>query len=265
MGKDSRIDWTHHTFNPWWGCAKVSSGCANCYAEVWAARMGMRRWSADGDRRFFGESHWQEPKRWNRKAERLQERQKVFCSSMADVFEKRDDLDPWRQRLWNLIAETPHLDWLLVTKRPDHVREMVPWGSCWPSNVWLGMTAENQECAARRLPMLLEIPARVRFVSCEPLVGPLDIGPWIGANGLDWVIVGGESGARARPMKPEWVEHIHKQCSEAGTAFFFKQWGIFGGDGLRRSKKENGNLFQGRQWQEFPSPQRSSSMLCHGI
>ncbi|MBF0424149.1 MAG: DUF5131 family protein [Magnetococcales bacterium] len=157
------------------------------------------------------------------------------------------------------------MDWLLVTKRHDHVKEMVPWKSDWPPNVWLGMTAENQACATLRLPVLFEIPARVRFVSCEPLVGPLDMKPWLGRGGLDWIIVGGESGARARPMRPEWVESIQRQCCESGTAFFFKQWGIFGMDGSRRSKKENGNLLQGRQWQEFPSSQETSSTIHHGI
>ncbi|MBF0134082.1 MAG: phage Gp37/Gp68 family protein [Magnetococcales bacterium] len=265
MGKDSKIDWTHHTFNPWWGCAKVSAGCANCYAEVWAARVGMKCWGVNGQRRFFGDSHWHQPMLWNRRAAHLKERQKVFCSSMADVFEARKDLDPWREKLWGLIAATPWLDWLLVTKRHSHVLEMAPWKTEWPSNVWLGMTAEDQECAARRLPLLLKIPAKVRFISCEPLVGPLDVRPWVGSGGVDWIIVGGESGARARRMQSEWVEQIQSQCQKANTAFFFKQWGVFGADGLRRSKKKNGNLFQDRLWQEFPIVQESHIASCHRI
>ncbi|MBF0422774.1 MAG: phage Gp37/Gp68 family protein [Magnetococcales bacterium] len=256
---------THHTFNPWWGCAKVSDGCNNCYAESWAARVGMKCWGKNNDRRFFGDSHWAEPMRWNRKAESQRQRQKVFCSSMADVFEARQDLDSWRERLWRLIDATPWLDWLLVTKRHDHVLEMVPWKSDWPDNIWLGMTAEDQKWAARRLPVLLEIPAKMRFVSCEPLVGPIDISPWVGPGGVDWIIVGGESGARARRMQPEWVEQIQKQCSKAGTAFFFKQWGIFGADGSRRPKKKNGNLFLGQQWQEFPLMRGCSTTSCHRI
>ncbi|MBF0135085.1 MAG: phage Gp37/Gp68 family protein [Magnetococcus sp. DMHC-1] len=265
MGKNSKIDWTHHTFNPWWGCEKVSTGCDHCYAQIWAARMGMRIWGHDAERRFFGDQHWREPLRWNQSAERQQERQKVFCSSMADVFEERKDLDPLRERLWSLIANTPWLDWLLVTKRPECVPKMVPWNNDWPAHVWLGTTAENQECAMHRLPYLLDTPAKVRFVSCEPLVGAVDLGPWIGPNGLDWVIAGGESGARARPMQPKWVEKIYQQCKKAGVSFFFKQWGTFGQDGMHRSKKDNGNLFQGNLVHEYPDAHRTTSISSDAI
>jgi protein gp37 len=140
MAKDSRIEWTHHTFNPWWGCVKVSPACANCYAETWAHRLGAKIWGRHAPRRFFGDEHWKHPLRWNAEAERDQVRRRVFCASMADVFEVRAELNPWRARLWPLIEQTPWLDWLLLTKRPKNVRRMAPWGSRWPHNVWLGTT-----------------------------------------------------------------------------------------------------------------------------
>ena len=126
MGKDSRIEWTHHTFNPWWGCVKVSPAYKHCYAEGWAKRVGLDVWGARAPRRFFSDAHWREPLKWNRGAETAGERRRVFCASMADVFEARDDLNPWRERLWQLIEATPFLDWLLLTKRPEHVGNCVP-------------------------------------------------------------------------------------------------------------------------------------------
>src|SRR5689334_19979739 len=138
MAKDSKIEWTNHTFNPWWGCTKVSPACKHCYAETWAKRVGQEIWGARADRRFFTDKHWGQPKLWNEDARRQGIRYRVFCASMADVFEGRKELDSWRRRLWHLISETPHLDWLLLTKRPENVLKAVPWGDRWPSNVWIG-------------------------------------------------------------------------------------------------------------------------------
>lgn len=121
MAKNSSIEWTDHTFNPWWGCAGVSPGCDNCYAEAWAKRVGEDIWGARKPRRFFGEKHWCEPLKWNDEAQKQGHRRRVFCASMADVFELRSDLDPWRDRLWVLIDQTPWLDWLLLTKRPQDI------------------------------------------------------------------------------------------------------------------------------------------------
>lgn len=226
MGKNSSIEWTHHTFNPWWGCTKVSPGCKNCYAEAWSKRVGMGLWGPRADRRFFSEAHWREPLRWNAEAAATATRRRVFCASMADVFEARRDLDPWQERLWALIDATPALDWLLLTKRPEQIATIAPWGRRWPANVWLGATAENQLWASRRVPVLLRQPAVVRFLSCEPLVGPLDLAGWLGRRGgIDWVIAGGESGAKARPMNPDWPRQLRDQCVQAGVAFHFKQWG----------------------------------------
>src|SRR5216684_216131 len=200
MARDSKIEWTHHTFNPWWGCTKVSPGCKYCYAETWAKRVGQAVWGIKAPRRELSEPYWKQPLAWNAEAARLKTRARVFCASMADVFEDRRDLDDKRTRLWDVIARTPDLDWLLLTKRPQNVSRLAPWGDTWPENVWLGATAENQKCLERRIAVLTGLSARVLFLSCEPLLGPLDLSRWIqGARlgehrAFDWVIAGGESG-----------------------------------------------------------------------
>lgn len=224
MSANSPIEWTHHTFNPWWGCTKVSPACTHCYAETqakWRHRLPI--WGQHTGRRFFGDNHWDGPLAWNKAAAKEGVRKRVFCASMADVFEGRADLEPWRARLWKLIEATPWLDWLLLTKRPENVGAMVPWGASWPTNVWLGTTVENAEWAAKRIPALLQQPAAIRFLSCEPLLGPIDLSPWL--DEINWVIVGGESGHNARLMDPRWACALRDQCVAAGVNFFFKQWG----------------------------------------
>jgi len=207
MGKNSRIEWTDHTFNPWWGCTKVSEACKNCYAEAWSKRVGQQVWGPKAERRFFGDRHWLEPLKWNADAAERGERRRVFCASMADVFEDRRILDPWRSKLWELIDATPQLDWLLLTKRPEHVEAFTPWRVHWPHNIWLGTTVEDQMAAETRLPHLEKIPAAVRFISAEPFRGALQIQPWLGIT-IDWVITGGESGPKARPSSPSWFREL---------------------------------------------------------
>ena len=230
MGKETAIEWTHHTFNPWWGCVRVSAACDHCYAETWAKRLGEDVWGPRSERRFFTDAHWKEPLKWNAEAEAQGVRRRVFCASMADVFENRPDLVAPRLRLLELISQTPHLDWLLLTKRIHLVKKQLPKGYSFPPNVWLGTTVENQAEANRRIRYLLEFstPA-VRFLSCEPLLGALDLSPFLIANDLgvkvDWVIAGGESGHGARPMEPQWPEDLRKQRNKAKVAFHFKQWG----------------------------------------
>ncbi len=268
MAKNSKIEWTTHTFNPWWGCVKLSPACKHCYAEAWAKRVGKKIWGINSERRFFGDKHWGEPLKWNAAALSSGERARVFCASMADVFEDRDELDPWRTRLWSLVDDTPALDWLLLTKRPELVRKKVPWGRDWPRNVWVGTTVENQEWAAVRLPELATLPAKVRFISAEPLLGPLDITPW--SSAIDWVITGGESGPKARPSSPSWFLNLMNQCMAAEIPFHFKQWGDWGpGQGLnlakarsapaadgtpmlRLGKKATGRLLDGATWDGLP-------------
>ena len=195
MAKDSKIEWTHHTFNPWWGCTKVSPGCKHCYAETWARRTGRAIWGNAAPRRELSDAYWKQPIAWNGEAARAGKRARVFCASMADVFEDRRDLDRHRARLWPLIEATPHLDWLLLTKRPQNMRKLAPWDGAWPANVWAGTTAENQRWADKRIPVLLEVPARIHFISAEPLLGPVEVSRWLAlkpGRRLDWVIAGGE-------------------------------------------------------------------------
>lgn len=278
MAENSKIEWTHHTFNPWWGCIKVSPACKHCYAETWARRVGMDLWGRRSARRFFSDAHWREPEKWNQAAEQAGVRRRVFCASMADVFEARLELDQWRARLWPLIERTPWLDWLLLTKRPENVASSVPWGDTWPRNVWLGTTAENQHWASKRIPALLRHPAKVLFLSAEPLLGPIDLTEWLARNQarrLHWVIAGGESGGKARPMNPAWAEAVRDHCLAAGVPFHFKQWGHWGPYAnqptkrvqtvefrrdaakpvmlFRVGKHAAGRVLDGRTWDGFPS------------
>lgn len=280
MGKDSGIEWTEHTFNPWWGCTKVSGACRRCYALTWSKRLGLSLWGPDAERRLFAEGHWRQPARWNSLAKASGVRARVFCASMADVFEDRADLDPWRSKLWATIEATPYLDWLLLTKRPHLVSEMVGWSSGWPPNAWIGTTVEDQKCADERLPHLSRIPAVGRFVSAEPLQGPLDISGWLGSS-VGWVIAGGESGAGAEPSSPGWFQGLRDQCGAARVPFLFKQWGewtperefqgerflkptiIVAGDGtpmLRVGKVAAGRLLDGQEWDGVPSLLASQSL-----
>jgi protein gp37 len=270
MGKNSKIEWTHHTFNPWWGCVKVSAACKHCYAEMWSRRLGKEIWGRNTRRRFFSEQHWRQPLMWNRHAENTKSRKRVFCASMGDVFEDRDDLDVWRERLWELIEKTPSLDWLLLTKRPERIAGCVPWHDTWPQNVWLGTTVETQHWAEKRIPHLIANRSVVRFLSCEPLLGPLDLTAWLGAD-INWVIAGGESGAKSRPSQPLWFRSLRDQCAETGVAFHFKQWGNWtptrktkNADGAARFELANGEIMvrlkkalagralDGETWNEIP-------------
>lgn len=339
MSEITGIQWTHHTFNPWSGCAKVSAGCANCYAA--ALPPSMRRgavWGANNPRMVASDSYWKSPLAWDRAAAKARERRRVFCASVADVFEDRDDLDVHRLRLAELIRSTPNLDWLLLTKRAEAIeRRAAPMWTTWPRNVWLGVSVENQAAADERIPHLLRVPAAVRFLSMEPLLGGVDpwahsvwrpfIEPtnapqtwaewneqglwdsWIPANlrrsiekensqlpgegprtwlrgmaynrafphgalvresitereallwyrrkpaagrfvhlysnicalvqddgshivsssgmmqGIDWVIVGGESGRNARPCDIDWIQGLVNRCKNTGTSCFVKQLG----------------------------------------
>lgn len=269
MARDSKIEWTHHTFNPWWGCAKVSPACKNCYAESWAKRLGDSVWGKDTDRRFFTDKHWNEPLKWDAEAQ-ITGRRRVFCASMADVFERRKDLNIWRDRLWHLIFNTPNLDWLLLTKRPQNIISMVPWDNNeWPDNVWTGVTVENQTWAVNRLEILKDVGSKIKFLSCEPLLSALDLKPWMKKGQIDWVIAGGESGPHSRPMSPQWVKALRDQCQNHGVPFHFKQWGHwapvdFLTDDQRKTitfdehllapagKKKAGRSLDGRTWDEVP-------------
>jgi protein gp37 len=229
MADVTGIQWTDATFNPWWGCERVSPACAHCYADTVAHRYGHDLWGAETSRRFFGDEHWRQPLRWDRKAEASGTRTRVFCASMADVFEDRDELEKWRVRLWGLIEATPNLDWQLLTKRPENVAAMVPWEDDWPANVWIGASIENSRFTFRA-DVLRELPAAVRFISAEPLLGSLMLNGKpnrrpLELEGISWVIVGGESGPRARPMRLEDAQELVDACRAGGVAPFVKQLG----------------------------------------
>lgn len=269
MAENSKIEWTDHTFNPWEGCQKVGPGCDHCYAETRNARFAGGQavnWGSGAPRRRTSAANWRKPLAWNRDAgvfyAQHGRRQRVFCSSLADVFDNA--VDPaWRRDLFDLIEMTPNLDWLLLTKRIGNVVRMLPthdWAA--RGNVWLGATIVNQAEADRDIPKLLAVPAHRRFLSMEPLLGPVDLETacegagvdrgktWTTSDDpqqllralrygdtarLDWVIVGGESGADARPMNPLWVSSLRDQCNAAGVPFLFKQWGEWGRAGVRQS------------------------------
>lgn len=272
MAANSNIEWTHHTFNPWWGCEKVSPACKHCYAQTWAKRCGNGElWKAGADRRFFTDRHWNDPIKWNRTAQEAGQRQRVFCASMADVFEVRDDLNEARIRLWALIEATPHLDWLLLTKRIEAVSDIAPWSRDeWPDNVWLGTTIENQKYADLRLPLLAELGAKTKFLSCEPLLGDVTLKDW--HSHIDWVIAGGESGPKSRPMYPSWLRQLRDECEAFEIPFHFKQWGnwfpmdssselnyknkqVLVVDDIEMvniGKKKAGRLLDGKEWNGLP-------------
>lgn len=341
MAENSKIEWTDHTFNPWIGCQKVSEGCKFCYAETLTKnRMGKDAWGPKGKR--FMTKTWDSPRKWNAAAEKAGVPAKVFCCSMADVFEDwhgpvhdngangsrlkniggavyapgftRDLYPdaPWltmqdmRDWLWPMVEETPWLRWLFLTKRPENVMRMTPlhWNKTFPDNVWIGTSVEDQKTADERIPHLLRIPAAVRFLSCEPLLGSVNLSrrsfqmsehehvsnkvcPLTGLGNLmrypagmaelsqvgrvHWVICGGESGPKARPMHPDWARSLRDQCEKAGVPFLFKQWGewcpaltdlpevscrvITSDDGqrmFRYGKKRAGRILDGREWNGFP-------------
>jgi protein gp37 len=296
--KNSNIEWCDHTFNPWEGCTKVSPGCTNCYAENRNARFGggtAMNWGKGAPRRRTSVQNWAQPVKWNRTEEMKMVshaefaagiRPRVFCASLADWLDDEVPIE-WLADLLNLIQSTPSLDWLLLTKRPENWRSRMKevrtfalrfetpdlhwFVHAWldradiapPANVWIGTTVEDQARADERIPKLLKIPARVRFLSCEPLLGPVDLTriAWasdpvvpgaprtcltataamlgsVGRPAIDWVICGGESGPKARPMHPYWARSLRDQCYDADVPFLFKQWGEWLPDVQRQFRTE---------------------------
>ncbi len=223
MGADSDISWTRHTFNPWIGCAKVTDGCRFCYAEAQSNRWKRAEWGVNAQRVMTSDTYWKQPFRWDAAALAALERHRVFCASLADVFDAHPGVVEQRARLWPLITATPNLDWLLLTKRPENVAAMLPddWGAGF-ANVWLGTTVEDERVAAR-IDALRTIPAAVRFLSVEPMIGPLELRGRL--DGIDWVIVGGESGHGARPLDLRWVRDVVDAALAAGAAVHVKQLG----------------------------------------
>jgi protein gp37 len=260
MAENSAIAWCDHTHNEWIGCAKVSAGCDNCFAEAmmdkryhrvqWGQRKMPGVVPSVGTRSLTSEVNRRKPYGWQRKAAEFYRvhgrRQRVFCSSLSDVFDNQ--VSPaWRWELWSTVTETPDLDWLLLTKRPENIQKMLgPWERIGiPKNVWLGTTCEDQAAYDRRWPILREVPAAVRFISYEPAVGPLRIlGEDQHSKMPDWLICGGESGPGFREMPLQWANDIGWICRANGVAFFMKQVSGF--------KPKDSDIPPGLLVREFP-------------
>lgn len=238
----TKIEWAEETWNPVTGCTKRSEGCRFCYAEMMAHRlkgMGKKKYK-DGFALTLHEDELETPKHWMKP-------RRVFVCSMGDLFHE-DVPDTYLDKVLEVIRVTPKHTYLLLTKRPDRMADYFQ-GKEIPVNVWLGTTVEAAEYKYR-IDKIRKLGATVKFLSCEPLLndlGDLDL------TGIDWVIVGGESGGKAvRPMRAEWVMNIKEQADKQSTAFFFKQWGSYGSDGIWRQKKDNGCLLNGEIFQEYP-------------
>lgn len=295
MAITSSIEWTDATWNPWQGCTKVSEACDHCYMF-----RDMRRWGRDPSVvRKSADATWSLPIKRVKGKYVIPDGWKVFTCSWSDWFHKA--ADAWRPQAWDIIRQRPRVIFQIVTKRTERIRDCLPpdWGDGWP-NVWLIATVENQHWADVRVPQLLEVPAAVRGLSIEPLLGPLELWksfpcayycdesighvshPFLpdanGCNsgGIDWIIAGGESGAHARPSHPDWIRSLRDQCQAAGVAFFFKQWGEWypckhrcsaghefedGQRMWRLGKKQSGRLLDGREHSEFPLSREKESVL----
>lgn len=242
MSTTSKIEWTEQTWNPAVGCTKISPGCKNCYAETMARRL--KAMGAPGYERGFELQLL--PQRLDEPAKRKKPTT-YFVNSMSDLFHDRIP-DAYIEQVFETIQRTPQHTYQVLTKRAARLARFFRTRAV-PPNAWLGVSVENRKHGVPRIDHLREVPARIRFLSVEPLiedVGQLDL------TGIHWVIVGGESGPKARPMKLEWLEAVRVQCEAQKAAFFFKQWGGWGVDGKRRAKSANGRLLNGRLWDEMP-------------
>ena len=262
MAEHTNISWTNHTHNPWIGCQKVSAGCDNCYAEALTERYGWTQWGPHGVRKRTSAANWRKPLAWNKAAQAAGQRRRVFCASLADVFDNQAPPGA-RDDLFDLIRQTPMLDWQLLSKRPENMDRCLP--NDWPLvNAWLGVTAENQDRYNHRWRILREIPAAVRFISYEPAIGPVSIGH---DTLPDWIIIGGESGPGARTMNPAWARQVKDECLTAQVPVFMKQWGVYRSNPLvyeddlpiheakRMDPPANGKggaLLDGALWRKFP-------------
>ena len=239
---ESKIEWTEQTWNPTTGCTKVSPGCKHCYAETMAGRlktMGATGYEA-GFALALHPGRLLQP--MTRKKATI-----WFVNSMSDLFHE-DISDAFLDRVFETIRATPQHTYQILTKRAERLPEYFSGREC-PRNVWLGVSVEDRRYGAPRIDFLRSVNATVRFLSVEPLLEDVGL---INLAGIQWVIVGGESGPKARPMRPEWVDAVRRQCDTQGAAFFFKQWGGWGADGVKRNKKANGRLLHGRTWDELP-------------
>jgi len=239
--KTTKIEWTEATWNPSIGCSKVTAGCKNCYAEVMARRL-----------QAIGTVGYEDGFEFKILPERLylpvsvKKPTKFFVNSMSDLFHEKMPFE-YLDKVFEVIENTPQHHYQILTKREQILQNYFAKRTV-PANVWLGVTVEHEETKPR-IDILRNINAAIRFVSIEPLIG--DVGN-LNLTDIHWIIVGGESGVSARPMNPEWAINIQKQCAEQKVAFFFKQWGTWGEDGVKRNKKKNGSILLGKEWKEEP-------------
>lgn len=269
------ISWAHYTFNPWRGCVKISPSCRFCYAETDTKRWGLDLWGKNAERAIT-KTTWRNPAKWNREAEQAGEMRRVFCASEADVFEDRPDLVDARNRTFDLVEATPWLIWMFCTKRPENIAKLAArYSGGWPSNVWLGVTAETQRFANERIPHLIVHPVSVRFVSAGPTLGLVNMrripvpggsglfydvlgkrwgepGAWSEpmSRGVDWVITEGESGNKPgiRPSHPDWYRTMRDQCTATGVPYHHKQNGMW----VAADQIELPNRFAGQDWARNP-------------
>jgi protein gp37 len=240
---ETSIEWTEHTWNPVTGCTKLSPGCKHCYAETMSRRlhaMGAPGYQ-NGFKVTLQPDRLQQPH--SRKAPTV-----YFVNSMSDLFHEGVP-DGFIEKVIDVCAATPQHTYQILTKRAERLPEFFRERAC-PRNVWLGVSVEDRRYGLPRIEHLREVKAAVRFLSIEPLLEDIGV---IDLRDIHWVIVGGESGPKARPMRPEWVDAIKRQALQQKVAFFFKQWGAWGADGVRRDKRRNGRLLHGRCWEQFPA------------
>jgi protein gp37 len=242
MADKTEISWTDHTFNPWWGCTAIAPGCDNCYAAAMDKRTGGSFFDSKVKPRRTSQANWNKVLTWNRKAEKDGVRRKVFCGSMMDWCDK-DAPEGALEDLFSIIRMTPMLDWQLLTKRATLIKERLPsdWGDGYP-NVWIGITVEDDNYGYKRLEAFKDIKAKVKFISAEPLLSDISNAP---LEGINWVIIGGESGPGARPMDQYWVDLLMGKCHLLGIPVWFKQWG-------GNTKDKGGNLINSNIHQNFP-------------
>jgi protein gp37 len=257
---ETQIEWTDATWNPVAGCSIVSAGCTNCYAMEMAKRLqamsvpkykGLTRRS--GKRTVWNgvvredATALEIPLRWRKP-------RKIFVNSMSDLFHDRVS-DAFILKVWDVMGRTPHHHYQILSKRPERMGELIESKICKVlPNVWLGTSVENADVVGR-IDHLRSAPAAIRFISFEPLIGSVGT---VNLKGIDWAIVGGESGRSARPIREEWIDEIFDRCAVHNTAFFFKQWGTWGKDNKRRSKKANGRIYRDQIWDQMPRAALSS-------
>ena len=242
MPNKTAIEWTEETWNPTTGCSKISAGCENCYAEKMAKRLQAMKCPGyeNGFEFSFIPERLEQPLKKKKPT-------KYFVNSMSDLFHEKMTED-FLEKIFKVIKSTPHHIYQILTKRENRMFDALKNKNI-PKNIWLGVTVENKKSGLQRIDKLRNLKASVKFLSAEPLLE--DLGK-LNLKGIDWVIVGGESGAKARCMNPNWALNIKKQCEEQNVAFFFKQWGTWGDDGIKRNKKVNGRKLLGKEWSQYP-------------